>query len=143
MSVPFPTFRYHYLNGPAPTPAGLEVRNYQVTSDDSTSSATGVLLGGMRAEAPAEVSNFLVVFSGTFENDTDDAETSVAVWRGAAPYDSLVGASTRRHVTKQGQTASITVAVYVPNLQGVVDIRWHVSAGIGTFHDRTLMVIKV
>lgn len=111
------------------------------TTDAVTTSLTDVILDEM-VVSPGE-GNFLLNFHGSFTVSDDGTDVSLSVYKNGVK---LPCCETHNSAVKNAPSMEHigTMAYIVNNLAGdVIDIRWKISRGTGTFKDRMLLCQKI
>lgn len=117
----------------------LAYTTVQSDADNSTSSTSYTLLDAMTT-TPA-VGTYMVWFSSSVTNDTSNADIYVSIYS-----NSVQVANSERRIqtnTTTAQSVMSTIGIVTVNGNQEVEIRWKVSAGNGTAHQKTMMLLKV
>jgi len=114
----------------------------EANGDITTTSGTDILATGMTLTPAA--GNYLVWFSSTFSNSSNNSENFGSIWAGGAQ----VAESERewKRGAGQGNTYSgfSCMAKVTVNGAEAIEGRWRVNGGTGTMHNgRQLMILKV
>jgi len=122
------------LAGTIGTPAQVSA-----TGDTTTISPTDGLLSGMTLTPGA--GGYLIWFTTTLENTSGAQSTTISIYVGGVQV-----AHTERPSKGQANNPyPVATHAYVTGVTGgqAIEIRWRVSGGTGTTHQRTLTVVKV
>jgi len=120
--------------------SSLSVINQATSVTDAvTTSTTDVLIPGMTITPGA--GDYLVFFSGSAEHSGFGDPVTISIYSNGA----LIVASVVRSESAGGFANPIATNAYIINIGAgqAIEVRWKVTTGTGTFHQRTLIVQKV
>jgi hypothetical protein len=112
------------------------------TADDTTTSATDVLVNGMTITPGA--GNYHIWFSGSVEGNTDNTTQNVSLYVNGSQLP-----HTERQIYTESSIAntSFPVATHARRLNVLdgqaIEVRWRTTGGTATMHERTLVVYRI
>lgn len=109
------------------------------TADDTTTSATDVLMVGMTQTPVA--GTYLAMFSGSIVNSANGSErTWISLYLGGAQVS-----ATERSMGSSGGVyiPSSTFAIITANGSQAIELRWRVAGGTSTVHSRRLTLLRL
>ena len=128
----FSTFRHYVLN------VAPKITYKPESGYANTNSSSYTVVDGM-AMTPGS-GDYLVIFNGTVSNNTAGASTTVMIYAGGEDNLYSIGRVVHQDTTNHSVT---TVAYITLTDEEVVDVRWRVSSGQGTFKNRAMTLLRL
>lgn len=103
----------------------------------TTTSTTDTVVDSMTL-APTGPGGFFVSFSGVYKTDTDNQTVSLSIYRNGV----LVPESLHELMVKKDIDNTLSIQAYLLPGTAQIDIRWRLTAGIGTFKNRNVIALE-